>query len=706
MNSNMDRNDYIARINQNNLNLIMKNLTTLLLAILCSGYISSQSFSDDFESYEVGDFIGVESSEWTTWSGTTGGNEDAAVVSDQSSSGSNSIYFSSTLATGGPQDVVLPFGGEYNIGDFHYEMDIYVEDGQGAYFNFQANETIGQIWALDAYFVQDGSLIISNQGNQQILTDYESNEWLTISFDINLTTNVWTASLNGVLLGSFTNAENQLASIDIFPVNQEGVGGNNLSSFWVDNVSYEYIPYELQAINLGVISNSLVGAQGLAGQNKNISSVFRNLGTEEITSFDVEVTYNGDTYNQSISGLSISSLEFYTLEFDDMIALASGENDLVVSISNVNGMGMDDDSSDDSKILGLDPVTPAPNKIILCEEATGTWCQFCPRGAVMMDRMADGYDGYFAGVAVHNGDPMTFDAYDSGLGLMPGFSGYPGATVERNTMIDPLGIESQFLEFIQIPPAATILNGAEVDLENGIINVSLTTTFLEDSDGDWKIACILSEDGVTGTESGYNQSNNYSGGGSGEMGGYEDLPNPVPAAQMVYDHVGRLISPSFEGLPNAFPSVITAGSSYTHTFALPFEEDWNLDNMHVIGAVIQPDGIVNNASYGSLDDAIDTGLTEGTEVVGIAELIGPDDFMTLYPNPAENLINIRLINALQGELTIEIFNSKGQLVKRELINSQKNSLDFEIEISDLNSGIYILNVSDSKNSMTKRFTKK
>ena len=67
--------------------------------------------------------------------------------------------------------------------------------------------------------------------------------------------------------------------------------------------------------------------------------------------------------------------------------------------------------------------------------------------------------------------------------------------------------------------------------------------------------------------SGYNQSNAYAGGGNGVMGGFETLPSSVPAAQMVYDHVARVIAPSFTGYANSFPAVVNSGESHTINFS-------------------------------------------------------------------------------------------------------------------------------------------
>jgi hypothetical protein len=123
----------------------MKKLFTLLtMALFVTGAMAQTSFSDDFESYSEGDYVGVESDQWTTWSGTTGGAEDATVVTDQSASGSNSIYFDG-VAAGGPQDVLLLFGDEYADGLFTFSTKMLIESGANGYFNFQAQTTPGQV---------------------------------------------------------------------------------------------------------------------------------------------------------------------------------------------------------------------------------------------------------------------------------------------------------------------------------------------------------------------------------------------------------------------------------------------------------------------------------------------------------------------------------------------------------------------------------
>lgn len=134
----------------------------ILLYVFCiAGGLSikaQNSFFDDFDSYTAGAFIASSSTKWTTWSGVRGGADDTKISNEQAHSGTNSLKFLSTSASGGPADVILPFGGRRTNGTFTLEMWMYVIANKGAYFNFQGNLTVGQIWSLDAFFDPNGDV--------------------------------------------------------------------------------------------------------------------------------------------------------------------------------------------------------------------------------------------------------------------------------------------------------------------------------------------------------------------------------------------------------------------------------------------------------------------------------------------------------------------------------------------------------------------
>lgn len=188
-----------------------------------------------------------------------------------------------------------------------------------------------------------------------------------------------------------------------------------------------------------------------------------NTGSTAITSFTAELNYNGTNYTENISSVNIASLASYTVAFSQL-QLVAGSNVATMTISNING-GADDDNSDDVATKTVNPVVPAPGKMVVGEEGTGTWCQWCPRGAVFMDMYEEEFGQFWAGIAVHNGDPMVVTTYDTGLGAY--FSGYPSALVDRGADKDPSNLSSEFYQRLQVsrqrlfPPTKTGIQAQE-----------------------------------------------------------------------------------------------------------------------------------------------------------------------------------------------------------------------------------------------------
>ena len=677
----------------------MKKTFLLFLACCLSHLSFSQTFSDDFESYATGSYLGSSSADWTTWSGTEGGAEDVQITDNNASSGSNSIYFSSTSPNGGPADVVLPFDQVYNSGNFSFEANFYVEAGKGAYFNLQGTLVVAQVWALDCYMLEDGTLKLSNQGTPYINANYPSAQWFNLRVDMDLTSNVWELFIDNVSQGSFSNPTGQIGILDLYPVNPAGQGGNGISGYYVDDISYTHLPANLPGLNGGVSFINQIS--GISGLSYDVVATARNLGVLEINSFDLTYSYNGADVTENITGLNLVSLDTYEHTFTTQLTPILGNNDLMVTISNVNG-GLDDDPTDDSKVIGIDPIVPAAGKVVVGEEATGTWCQWCPRGAVYMDQFAQQYGDYWVGVAVHNGDPMTDAVYDAGIGSMIG--GYPSAVVDRGADVDPSAMNADFLDRLLTAPAGVIMNGATWDPVSRELEVSVKSTFSQSVTNAYRLACVLSEDGVTGTDAGYNQSNAYAGGGNGIMGGYESLPSSVPAAQMVYDHVARAIAPSFDGSSIFFPATVNPGESVVSNYSFILPADWNAENMHIIGMLISPNGRIDNAGSTSISEAVSNGYEVGPNL----GLINPldfqiDDVLKVYPNPASTILNVTIALSDSPTNELKLFNYKGEIIQTLDLKENIGNWNYALDISDLAAGIYGVSYTHIVGTVMKRF---
>jgi hypothetical protein len=651
----------------------MKKSFLLIAGIMSVQLASAQLFSDNFDAYAAGSYLGPQSASWSTWSGTEGNTSDVTITNNNAASAPNSVYFSSTVAAGGPQDVVLNFGQLYNSGIFTLNTDLYVNSGKGAYYNIQGATTIGNLWALNVN-MDAGALAIDDGNTPNLCVGiYPEAAWFNLKIEANLTLHVWKAYVNNVLVGTWVNGVNSVASADFYPLQ------NN--QFYMDNVSFDHQTYTLPSLNAMVASLDMGGE--IASQNVSPTISILNAGQTALTSFDVNLNYNGQNYTQNITGVNVASIASYTVNIP-ALQLAAGLNSALVTISNING-GNDDNAADNTLTQEVDPVVPAAGKIVVGEEATGTWCQWCPRGAVFMDMFAADYHGFWAGVAVHNGDPMTVTDYDAGIGTLIG--GYPSALVDRVGDVDPSQMSSDFFTRIQTAPKGVLTNGATWDPVTRILNVSVSTEMLQATTGSYNVACVLTEDDVTGTGSGYNQSNAYAGGNNGVMGGFEGLSNPVPAAQMVYNHVARAIAPGFAGQTGVIAASTTVGDNYTANFSFTLPATWDETQMHIVGMLIDPQGQIDNAGYTNINEAVQNGYVGVNELIGSVNL---EQMLTIAPNPATDFANITLHIPTSAPVSVRVLDAKGGILQARQFGSLQGDFEIGFNTSNYAPGLYIV----------------
>jgi hypothetical protein len=680
----------------------MKKLYTLAAAtMLCSALLAQSSFSDDFESYAVGTYLGPQP-QWSTWSTPYNVNEDSQVnnVMNNTPAGSNSVKFSSTVAAGGPQDCILPFGGQYTTGTFVYQMSMFIETGKGAYFNFQGTPVNGGLFVMECHMNQLGDMYLVNTNGMLGQATFPMNQWFDLKFDIKLNTNIWDVYVNNALVATFSNTANQIASIDIYPTNQTGYFGNNQSSFYVDDVSYVHTPYTLPTVNAAVTAVGAINPAtlapatftGIVGQSRELAATVRNLGVNAITSFDISYNYNSGTITQSVSAVNIASLASYQVLFTTPATLAQGSMLLSVTVSNVNGAGADGDASDDLATRNVNiTVIPAPGKVVVGEEATGTWCQWCPRGAIFMDYMETTYEGYWAGIAVHNGDPMTVTAYDNAMPV----SGYPSQLVDRGPEIDPAQVENSFMNRVVVPGVATMVNGAQYNSTTGQLDVSITYTFTGSASSAYKVACVLTEDDVTGT-TGYSQSNAYGNNAAGPMGGFELYGTSVSYTIMHYDHVARAISPSFAG-GTGFPTTVSSGYTQTFNYTFTVPAAWDITQMHIVGMLIEPNGTINNGSTATIAEAIVNGYVTGTNT---AELAGFE--VNLFPNPTNMDAQLTVNLTTPQNVTVTIMDVAGNVVGTHNYGELNGNVMLPIQTAALAKGVYMIELRAGETTSIKK----
>ena len=338
-------------------------------------------------------------------------------------------------------------------------------------------------------------------------------------------------------------------------------------------------------------------------------------------------------------------------------------------------------------------VKPADHRKIILEEGTGTWCGWCPRGAVFLDQISPLYDEYIIPIAVHNNDPMTVAAYNSVITTFPGFTGFPGMVVDRREVWDPSQALQPALPFLREAPDAIISLGAKINDDPTKMDFSVKFNFLNDIPAGYKMFLTLSENDVKGDATTYNQANYYAGGASGPMGGYETLPNPVPFSQMVYQHVAR----SFNANNNL--AAYTAGDSLVLNFTVAMEAKWNQDKMKVIGVLLKKDGKVSNANDATIDEAVKAGF-----ILNAKERILTDAKLSVYPNPAFSTASVNMQLSQATPVSVSLLDIQGKTVFTQDFGNHQGETSLSLNLSQLTSGIYTVMVRTNSGVVTQKLT--
>lgn len=509
----------------------------------------------------------------------------------------------------------------------------------------------------------------SSEGSSWILADYEKN-YCAAS---NSSYSPLSAANDWLVTPAITVATANTFSFDVASVGykdgQVKVGqfsvylsttGNSVADFttvlaekvtaekdW-KNVGYDLSDYAGQTVYLAIVNtgkskdallvdNIIVGSESLAkievmydriqenttqGQKIDVAMTVGYI--EDITSLNATLTCGDFTSNFDVDEFRLSPGMEYWFEMGPLPAPTPGDPQ-VFEISVL--LNKKENIVVDGEIL-----TQAyqPAKRVVFEEQTGTWCKWCPRGHVAMEELEATYPDSYIGIASHINDIMANYNYSQYLSGELGDTGAPMGRVNRiSTNIDPSAFMGYYNDYITRPAFADItLNAYWAD--ETTINLTSTTTFaLSANNFETRLEYIILEDdiNVPGNDT-YNQMNAYSGGSNGEMGGYEDMPSVVPAADMFYDDVVRRVITDVvgEGIKGSLPTAITKGEAYTHTVTTDVPASvLKLENCEFIVLLLDyATGEVLNAAKCTTindDDAVEKVAAEDARVYAIGNAV-------------------------------------------------------------------------------------
>jgi hypothetical protein len=152
----------------------------------------------------------------------------------------------------------------------------------------------------------------------------------------------------------------------------------------------------------------------------------------------------------------------------------------------------------------------------------------------------------------------------------------------------------------------------------------------------------------------------------------------------------------------------TKGQTYSknYSFTLPSamagEFRYNVDNIYLIGVLSEYN---TDTKSRTILNVAEVKLNSNSEtVVGNKDLTKTDIQLNVFPNPTTDICYLTYSLKNDEFVTINVYNTLGELVLIETKNVNAGNVTHVLNVNELRSGNYSVQVSFKNNSITKKLT--
>ncbi|GAB5538524.1 MAG: hypothetical protein Salg2KO_06270 [Salibacteraceae bacterium] len=333
----------------------------------------------------------------------------------------------------------------------------------------------------------------------------------------------------------------------------------------------------------------------------------------------------------------------------------------------------------------------------LITKITATWCGPCGGW---------GWDGFADLIENHNEDHIcmalyassTSDYYSTDADAIAqeiGFGGYPNFAGNGEDVGTAHASVGGVISAFESAPVQAGIGYEIVDVKEDEITIAVKAEFFEEMEGTFVVAGYFIEDHVIGYQNGQGDS---------------------------ADH-HQVFRGSFTEESNDF--IITeegasSGETFSKTLTITRGAEWNLDNSEIAVALwVQDESNPQDLIYingskvpqsGELAEGGGSGGSGGSGGEGEEEenngnpsdwTVGIDDeessSIEMYPNPANDLLNIEMASA--SDFQVQISDLLGKVVLTEVVVSNSRTT---LDVSSLPKGLYMVKVSTDTDSHLER----
>lgn len=474
-------------------------------------------------------------------------------------------------------------------------------------------------------------------------------------------------------------------SINIAIINNS----NDKELLYMNNIRTKVLPANEVALLDMIPDIATYKSYTTVGGTVPVQGLIKNLGASTISSYTVKI--NDGTATQSFPQTG-TVLPYTTSIFPVINYPISGSG--IKNIKMWVELTGDMDHTNDTLTSEFGTSTFAPTHNPIFEEATGTWCGWCPRGAVFMDSISKIHPDAVL-IAVHNQDPMTVTAYDDGIGAFIG--GYPSVVVDRKFEIDPKDILTTYTSnkadfgVGEITLGTPTISGSTLTLKADVkMAVNTKPSY------DYRLALVVTEDDVHGTTSAWDQHNYYSGAAAPSLVGaginWDNEADPVPASKMYFDFVAKDITGGFNGVAGSLPATMTAGSTYSYTF-----------NWTIPAGMVTYKSRANVLLISALSGEAQNGAWVGLVPNSVKNIVDESNF-SVFPNPTSNYLNLDFTVNQTSDVSVVMTDLTGKVVYNNSLKSLNGNQGLVINTQSLTNGIYNLSLKTNEGTITRKVT--
>ena len=464
-------------------------------------------------------------------------------------------------------------------------------------------------------------------------------------------------------------------------------GDDNVYTFFWGGINYD----------MAITSSDLSGFVSLG--NNTVSGSIANNGATAVTSFDLHYTVDGGAaVTDNITGVNIATGASFNFSHGTPWNVATGgqTSTLCIWADNING-NTDERTCNDQwcgDLFSNNGTTATRNVVI--EEFTGSWCGWCPDGAVVMDDIiANNPAGRVIGISIHDNDAMEFS---EGIRSAFGVSAYPNGMVDRKVFAgEPDEPHSRGAWTANTATSLASYTPVGVSIAHTfntttrVIDIDVTADFVDYASGDMRIVLDIVEDGVTGTGTGYDQVN-YLNTQAGHP--FENAGDPIVG--YVHNHTLRANPAGAFGNSGVIPATVAPNDSYTENFSYTLPANFDENNIKIVAFVAYAgNGIGEREIMNGMevDLSVPVGIMEGHAVQDI----------NLYPNPADANTTLSFVAEEATASEVLVYNLYGEVVSTVQTGTLalgENRIN--IPTNELASGIYMVTIKTGNHAYTRK----